>query len=319
MPLEAIPALMGAALATGTLWDESVAAWGVVGILYHLAGYGHNSLADWIKGHDRDDPNKQHHPLNAGTISPKRAKWFVWMLMACTAVLTTALAAGSILAITGVGLALIGGLIYNYFGKRTEFKFIYISIAHSMMFAIPFFALGGDVTSGAFQFGMIYMFLWIAFQISVSGEIKDIAQDDSNFIRDLGTDFTMRHASRRGPTIEFSTYVKQYAYSLKLLTVITSMLIAIWLKSLPRVYLLIIPISLAMFATSVQLLKNGGWNRRTRIANMSLIEMFTAYLFIVSFTNVIGILSVAALIFSSTLWVIIGNKLLWGTFVAPEV
>lgn len=310
---------MGAALAGGTVWSVNVLLWGMVGVLYHLAGYGHNSITDWVNGFDKDDPHKQHHPLNTGTITEGKAKLFIRILLVLTAVLTIGLAYPDPAAMGAVGVAMICGFAYNYIGKLTELKFVFISIAHSMLFVIPFFALGGEGGSKALELGLIYMFLWIVFQISVSGEIKDIKQDESNFLRNLGVNFKeMPHIADK-TWMEFSGYAKKYAYSLKTLTIITSILIAVSLNSDAYIYMMITILSVVMISGTVNLMSNGKWDRNSKVSQMSLIEMYTTYMFIVSFIGIIGVIAAGFIIGLSTLWVIGGNRLLWGTFVAPDV
>lgn len=186
VPLEAVPTLMGAALAAGTVWSIDVALWCVAGILYHLAGYGHNSVSDWKRGYDKNDPYKQHHPLNRGTISPDVAKSLVGWLLVITVIYAAALAYPDPQALSALALGVIFGVLYNTHGKVTELKFIYISIAHTSMFVAPYLALGGDPSWSPFMFGLIFVFLWVVFQISVSGELKDITQDESNLLKEFG-------------------------------------------------------------------------------------------------------------------------------------
>lgn len=318
-PLEAIPALMGAALAVGSLWSVDVAAWGIVGVLYHLAGYGHNSLSDWVAGYDKDDPHKQHHPLNTGAISEAEARWVINLLMAAAIIITLYLTFGNAGAVISMFTAIAFGLAYNIIGKATQLKFVFISVAHTMMFVIPFLALGGSAFRPEFLLGALFVFLWVAFQISVSGEIKDIVQDESNFLRKLGVDFFGNLDTVDDQRISFSNHVRRYAYSLKILTALTSLMIIAVIDVYLTSFVFLCIFIIATFALTARLVEDGKWERKRRIKQMSMIEMFTAFMFIYSFSSIIGPYSAFILMILSMMWVVVGNNLLWGSTVAPKV
>jgi len=185
--LEAPMAMAGAALALGELADPRVAAWGLLGAVYHIAGYGMNSYVDWKKGYDKDDPNKQHHPLNTGSISPSTAKYNIYFLIAAFAIFALALSGFRPIGFLCLGVLLAGGLAYNYFGKITVFKFIPISIAHTMVFVFPYMIYDGEISTGFIALTIAY-FTHHVFQIAISGEIKDIKQDEANFLKTMGAD-----------------------------------------------------------------------------------------------------------------------------------
>jgi|APHM01.1.fsa_nt_gi UbiA prenyltransferase family. len=134
--LEAPMALIGAAIGVGTFVDPRVGAWLLFGALYHIVGYGMNSYVDWKKGFDKDDPMKQHHPLNTGDIDPETAKKVIYGLTGALVVYLFALTYSSPPAVGLSVLMIVSGLIYNYFGKYTILKFVPISIAHTLVFFI---------------------------------------------------------------------------------------------------------------------------------------------------------------------------------------
>lgn len=319
VPLEAVPALLGAALAEGGMWKESVALWTIAGVLYHLAGYGHNSVEDWINGFDKDDPNKQHHPLNRGTISPIRAKYFVQILVIFTVMYVLWLAYPDPRAVGVLVLGLVTGLAYNIVGKLTKFKFILISAAHTSIFVIPYLAQGGRVNSLIFALGTFYMFIWIVFQISVSGEIKDFAQDESNFLKSLGSGVEAIPDQTVDTYIHISKYAKHYAYSLKILTIFTAFTIASALNSNIIILLILLVGSLILINLTTTMLESGYWDRTSRVAQMSLIEMMTASLFVASLWTVIGPIGAVMVIVSSIAWALLGNRILWGSLIGPRV
>jgi len=316
VPLEAIPAILGAMLATQGELTLSVLMWGIMGILYHSAGYGMNSYIDWKKGYDKDDPGKQHHPLNTGKLSESEAKIFTYVLFAFGIIYTAALAFPNFDALAIMGIGIIFGLLYNIKGKETHYKFIYISIAHSTVFAIPYAALGGDLSSLTFILGIVYVFIWVVFQISVSGEIKDVVQDDEeNFLKHLGTrieDYGMYNQ------ILHSQFAQSYSHGVK--TANVAVALAIVALNLNKVALAGVFISgIVSLFISVMLLESGVYRRQENIAKMSLIEMFTAFMFVFSLAGVIGKTYTAGIIISSVVWVVIFNKYLWDSFIGPKV
>lgn len=323
LPLETVPALMGAALAVGTVWSKQVALWAIFGALYHIAGYAHNSLKDWENGYDKDDPYKLHHPLNTGALSKRQASVFVYTALIGTAVYAVLLSGFDLSTLSVIGIAMMAGLAYNTIGKKTEFKFVYISIAHTMVFVIPFVALDGDLSSISFKLGLIYMFLWIVFQISVSGEVKDITQDEENFLKHLGAGAKVGSLDMPGYdprfVVEFSRYVKHYAYSIKVLGAISGLVVMGVLNvGLPAITIYVV-LSLTQLNISIQMLRDGPFMRHHRVRLMSIVEMLTAISFVLMYINIIGAVSILAITVGSVVWVVLGNKVLWGTLVGPEV
>ena len=320
-PLEIVPTVLGAALAVGEIWSIEVAMWGVLGLLYHLAGYGQNSYADWEGGYDKNDPYKQHHPLNTGVLSPKTAEILV------TALFILSLAYGSILAypsIPGGALlvtAAISGVIYNYLGKRSVFKFVFIAIAHTCIFAMPYVSLGGEISSRVFLTGCLFVFLWVVFQISISGEIKDlISKDEKNLLRDIFGHGARTYNGENDIVVIFGAGIQIYALLVKGTTLALGLFIMRMIGTQGYIY----PISLFLFsvgavAATVSLLTSGNYERQTRIRNMAFVELFTMSVFIVAFWGLIGTVAVVTLMVGSLIWVLTFNRLEWGTWLSPEV
>lgn len=320
IPLEAVPAAIGASLAVGEFWSTSVLLWIIAGALYHLTGYGQNSYSDWKSGFDREDRHKQHHPLNSGAISPKRAKWTVYSLFALTAIYVAYLVYPSPLGYAVMATGVISGVIYNYLGKRTVFKFVFISLAHTSMFVLPYISLGGEIRDLLFLSGLMYVFTWVMFQISVSGEIKDITEfDEKNFLRDgfhrgaRATDVGDRYIVLFGPGAQI------YSLFLKTLNMSTSLLIlaVLWPSYIST--LVVVPLMFFIVAFTISMLSPGNYDRETRVRLMSIIEGGTLFVFVASYEAIIGLGAVVTLIFGSVLVVVTLNLVEWQTFVAPEV
>lgn len=308
--LETVPAYIGAVLATGVLLSIDALLWLVFGVLYHLIGYGMNSYMDWVNGYDTDDPHKADHPLNAGRLSPDTAKLFLGILLPIGVIYTIWLLnnlAGYVVFL----VTIVFGVLYNTLGKQTEYKFIFISIAHTGVFVLPYISLGGEIFKLEFIIGVMYMLLWLTFQIGLSGDIKDITMDEENFVTQLG-------ASSYEKYITFSSYVRYYSFVLKTITILTALVIPLYTMNTFGI-LSISLVAIPLFHSLSILVSSGYFDRQHRVKHMSLIEGYTATIFVLMYSHVLGIIASIAIIALSFISVIVGNKYLWGTFIAPKV
>lgn len=305
-PLEAVPALIGALLATGGSITLHVVGWGVFGVLYHLTGYGMNSYTDWKKGYDKDDPNKQHHPLNTGEIRELDAVMFMWIIAIFTAGLAFILSIHSAHAIALIAAMVISGVAYNLFGKETILKPIPISIAHTLVFVIPYIALGGEINI-LFYALTVYVYLWILFQISVSGELKDFWQDEANFLKRI----------RNGYLWSLGSLPILYALSVK----VVSLGIAIRVSKHYGHTAVTFWLSFLCVITTILLLATvkSKDNRDTIVKTISMIEGLMVFILAASVSQIIGKYLAAGLIIASVAWVVIFNMLEWRTLLSPKV
>lgn len=311
VPLETVPAIVGASLASGTMWSTEVGLWGVFGVLYHLSGYGMNSYTDWKNGFDKEDEWKQHHPLNSGSISPEMAKVTVFALLALTVTYSVWLVYPSVLGTVLLTLAITSGVIYNELGKETKWKFLFICFAHTSVFAIPYVSLGGEVTS-VFLAGVLYVFVWVMYQISVSGEVKDMETDEQNFMKSMG-------AAMAGDMAVFPDECRRYGYFLKSSNIfLASAVMFYYGTGLLAIYIVAI-VGVLTLLLNRSLLRTATYTRSGRIEDMSMIEMFTLTIFCLMFITPLGGIESWSLIIVSGVWVIAGNKAIWDTWIAPKV
>lgn len=331
-PLETVPALVGAALAKGTLWDIEVALWGIFGVLYHLTGYGMNSYLDWKKGYDKEDSHKQHHPLNSGALSPSQGKIAVQILFLVTFVYAVVMTNPSILGYIILVSGVLAGVAYNIYGKTTIYKFLPISWAHTTVFIVPYVASGGSITSVPFLLGVLYVFLWVVFQISVSGEIKDIMEfQEANFLREILDVRVHTHANTEGGLVDFGTFSQTYTIGVKGLNLLAIAPVYLMLAGVPLfswegvglmaigAILLLMGLSMMVVGQVVFLIQSGDYIRGYRVRSMAVIELLTLAIFSVAYAPAMGLPAVVTLIGGSILWVIAGNKIEWGTILAPDV
>lgn len=326
VPLEAVPAALGAALALGELVNFWVWAWFVSGVFYHLSGYGMNSLMDWDSGHDKHDPHKQHHPLNSGTLSREQASKVVRALFAFTAVYTLLLVFPSWMGAVVMVVGIISGVGYNALSKSTVFKPIPIGIAHTTMFVLPYVSLGGEVYAPEFILASLAVFTWVLYQIGISGEIKDVvSEEETNILTALDLARVRNVADEfyqpREVKLFFNPLMLVISYTLKGITIAACIFLFITLGgtvTLPYLIVFLVFSSLCL-VLSVLLVKDGEYNRDGRIFQMSMIEFLTLVVFAFAFAPVIGHRGASALVILSALWVLVFNKLEWDTWVAPEV
>lgn len=324
-PLETVPALVGALLATNGEITQGVLLWGVAGVMYHLSGYGMNSYADWSGGFDKDDPFKQHHPLNNGSLDPDRAKAFVYVLFFFTTVYTyyLALIYGSPIAAVVITIGVIAGVLYNYVGKYTEHKYMFISAAHMTMFIAPYVSLGGNEPAIVVLGGGL-VFTWVVYQIAVSGEIKDIVMDEANLLKDEFNVRVNKAESCNVDVVAEESYIyntaeaQVYGAVLRIVIGLFGIALALYLGSIPAAALVAL-ISLATIYFSSEMLQSGAYKRGMRIQDMSMIETCTLGILLVSTLPFLGTLTALTIFVASGLWLVSFNLYLWGTVIAPEV
>ena len=320
-PLEMIPAIVGAVLVTGELVSAQVAIAGLFGLFYHLTGYGHNSYSDWRNGYDKDDEHKQHHPLNTGELAPHDAKEFIFISAAITAIIGVAMSLNSPDALAYLILAVIAGVYYNEMGKQTYLKFIPISFAHTSTFAVPYLALGGHPSDRLFLLGAGFVFLWVVYQISVSGEVKDLDTDEENLIRRLGLVERYMFDEERNMVkrLVVPPEARTYSYTLRLVIGFWALIGAI--LYIGREYtLILIPffVLLSVYLNAVMMGRDLN-NRDARIRNMALIEFCSMAIFLSMYAPLLSLTVAGGLMGLAFLWVRAGNWYLWGTSIAPKV
>jgi len=328
--LEAPIAAFGAAAALGTVFDPRVALWALVGLLYHYGGYGQNSYYDWDNGYDKDDPHKQHHPLNAGSISPRVAKHAANIAVLGYLVITIWLVMSTPVAVAITIGAFVCGLMYNVIGKRVKHKWLLLAISHSSLFIIPYAHYSGiDLFSVLITIALISHH---AFQIAISGDIKDIGQDESSMLNEIGI-----YSSKAKVWNQFGEESKSSSQrircSLKAIlavVTITSFQIATVLvvnvlhyntlnTDVLLLTLTIFMSGLCLIYLSVSIVKTGEYNRETRLQQISVREVvgfWTIYIAIIPIVGINGYLIALILTIS---YVIIHSKFMWGTILRPEV
>ena len=323
-----IPAL-GAAAALGTLWDLQVALWAIVGLLYHYAGYGQNSYYDWEKGYDKDDPHKQHHPLNTGEIDPDNAKVAANGLVAATVVLIVSLAGLNLLAISLIVVAFASGVIYNVYGKSIEHKYIFLAIAHSMLFLIAYATYADTVTPYAL---LIFLALVVhhSFQIAISGDLKDIEQDEGSVLEEFGIEWrttdTVSGVSDIGIDNGFIRHTTKVDFRITLLTLTQVGLtaLALWILHMDnpvttRTMTVLFSLGIALWLSSLRVVTDGPYIRKRRMRNIAVRELVGLWTIYAALIPVIGELGYIIAFVLCVSYLITHSRFMWGTFLRPKV
>lgn len=168
----------------------------VFGLLYHFVGFGYNSLFDYAR-YDRDDPNKSHHPMNRGVLTQHQVSqvlnafliigimffFLLWIInLPRTHMQIYPLFVATLLFAVGIMF----GFVYNLFSKDDKRNAgLTISMSY-VCIALAIYLISGGTDVGSFSFVMIWIFCYIAFQIWIGGEAKDMGNlNEKNLLRDL--------------------------------------------------------------------------------------------------------------------------------------
>ncbi|MEM0011097.1 MAG: UbiA family prenyltransferase [Candidatus Bathyarchaeia archaeon] len=159
----------------------------VLGLMVHTAGFGMNSLVDYLYGYDRADPSKAHHPLVTGRISVLQASVFIFGLQLASVFY--------FIALTHVWFAVVSFAVYVFFGwcynllaKRNKWAAMaYLGISMGALFFAAA-SVKGLVTSTIVAASLYTCFV-VVFQIGICGDLKDLAAGthEVNVLQQLGT------------------------------------------------------------------------------------------------------------------------------------
>lgn len=314
VPLEAVPTGVGAVLAMGTVYHVEVLLFIALGALYHIAGYSANSYIDYKKGYDRDDPNKSHHPLVSGELSEARAKVFVVVSVALTLLYGMWLSGGDKLAVAILLVAFIMANSYNFFSKVTVLKPLPISVAHALMFSFSYVAAGGESLE-ILGSGTMFVFTWVLYQIAVSGEVKDITTDESNVMKRLGSRV---NESGEGMYIVSPPRVLILTIALKVTPVACAMYIISELNGYIYIWWIMAIAQVSVYL-GIEIVENGIYIRSERVRSMATMELSMVAMFLMVISPLSSSWEAWAAVVLSLGWVVIFNKIQWGTVLAPRV
>jgi 4-hydroxybenzoate polyprenyltransferase len=314
-PLEMLIAGTGAALASGTVWSWNVLLFVLFGWLYHNAGYGHNSVEDFIRGYDKDDPHKSHHPLQRGAIDPRTARTVTLVMIASSFVFGMVIAGFDPVAIAILAVLTGSGFVYNIFGKRMGVKFLPIAIAHSLLLPFAFFGSGGGGGTDLLVVGTLTacLILQIVYQIMIEGDLKDIDMNEASFLGDLGV-----RAS--GGRYSVSGTASLASFSLKGISIMGLMTALVIQNGGAADFLLMVALSSAVIILDRSLMRGGIYDHTRVLRTMALMEVSTTFALAAAISpSAGGVLPVMSLMAIGILYFVLMNRFLWGTGLVPKV
>lgn len=314
--LEAPLAVLGASLALGSFNKPVLLGWLAFGMLYHYVGYGMNSYADWKKGFDKEDPRKQHHPLNQGTIDPDTSKNAIFVLLGLLIVSGIALGGLNLVTVGSIAVMVVSGVSYNYFGKFLTLKFLPISIVHTMVFVFPYLVYSDEV-SWAFGLAASAYFVHHAFQIIISGDIKDIDQDEASLIERLGAN--LGYGVIYEDEFDAGMKVMVLTFSLTIAEIILATSAAFMLRSSIITYVIIVILGFWMLYESDKIIATGPFNREQRLEHISRKEIAGYAMIHSAFIPVIGITGYFIIVGFMVGYLLPVSKYMWGNWVKPDV
>ncbi len=323
--LEMTIAALGAALAVGTIWDLNVLLFLLFGWLYHNAGYGHNSVEDFIGGYDRGDPNKAHHPLQRGSIKPMTARYITLGMIAVSFVYGVVISGFNLWAIGVLLTLMVMGFVYNLFNKRMGCKFLPIALAHSLLFPFSFLGAGGTIPIGdlfpnptlflpaVVLLGTLYLLFQIAYQIMIEGDLKDIHMSEASLLKRLGVGV-------KGGRFHTSATARIVSFKIKLLSILVLFSIVHLLGGGVIEYAAVSLMSLLLLFYDRRLMGGRRWDHSACLRDMAIMEVVSTFsLAVVLVPAIGGCLSAIGLMAFNLAFFVIMNRLLWGTFLIPRV
>ncbi len=324
-PLEMTITITGSALAVGTIFDLRILLFLLFGWLYHNAGYGQNSVEDYLRGYDKDDPNKAHHPIQRGVIDPYTARTVCRVLILILFVYGVIISNFDPISVVLLATLIAMGIVYNLFNKKMTGKFIPIAIAHSLLFPFAFFGSGGaiDISSAApyvsgpeagaalLLFG--YLLVQVIYQIMIEGDLKDIDMDEASLLKEMGV------CVREG-ILQSSPLARGVAFFLKASSVAIIFLVLSTLDGTVDNYVGALVFSLLILYLDQKLMGRGPWEHSRCLKTMSLMEVASTFALAVAITPEIGgwIPALLIMVFNMVYFVMM-NRFLWGTVIKPRV
>jgi 1,4-dihydroxy-2-naphthoate octaprenyltransferase len=324
-PLEMTITICGSALALGTIFDLKVVLFLFFGWLYHNAGYGQNSVEDYIRGFDRDDPNKAHHPLQRGAIEPYMARNVCRLLIAILFIYGVIISGFDPLSIFLLATLIAMGIVYNLFNKEMTGKFIPIAIAHSLLLPFAFFGSGGTLEFSSsppylIDFGTRaalllfgYLLLQVIYQIMIEGDLKDIDMDEASLLKRMGV-----HV--KDGILHTSHIARGSSFLVKASSVTVLFLALSTLNATIDNYVGAAVFGIILLILDQKLMGSGPWEHSQCLKLMSLMEVASTFAIAIAIAPEIGGWMPAVLIMAfNMVYFVLMNRFLWGTVIKPRV
>lgn len=286
----------------------------------HFASFAENSLFDFTQGYDRGDPAKSHHPLEQGSISVHSAiNVIVWgkivlMVIGCT--LTFLWSPSPLWSILCLFMWYAWGTAYNLgLSKESLLGFLPISIAFTAMGGWAWLLSHSEL--GALgSFYLAFVFFTILFQISWSGHLKEMGQEEqSNILIKMGARLIFLDDIQRftpGKSKIYGITIKAINIILAIGIFLVQVQYRVLRIDMPLYWFSIIATAILSFIALLFLSKLINWrvySRPIELKNMGIEEIATIFLPI---PVLLGYISIPFMLFAATYYFSI-NKILWKT------
>jgi len=276
----------------------SMISYGVFGWLFQAVGMADNQVTDYP--YDLMDPNKTHFPLVAAGIRPRDAELFVKTVLVLLLILGAWLSAGKAPALLSLLVCAVLGLIYNHYNKTKLWTPIVLAVSFAMLPLYVYFSVGVQLST-LLILSNTYFFLFTAYQVAITGELKDLETNERSFLRILGCRIENNYFSA-SPT------VLGYAISLKMLGLLVVLVIASTTGAFVECIALTIPIVIAVGLS----VRSGQWNREGRLKSMLLVEILSYCILLISVLPVIGTTQALLLVLIPFAFSALVNRILYG-------
>ncbi len=251
---------------------------GLFALFAHWISFGHNSLMDTAMNYDVLDKNKAHHPLVAGRISLHAAHnvihWSLCGLAVAATVLSLTVSPNPFMALTSVFLWFVFGYAYNSgLSKESLLGFVPISVCFTAMAAWGWFLSHNNLNMTGWLY-LGYVFFLILFQISFSGNLKELEiKEKSNILVKMGAQVSTVNGEKRftpGKAWFFAWFVKGF-------TLLFGYLL-LWQNYNPLRLMITIFFSALVITSLYKLTKPRPYIRHKELMSMSVMEILTIYL-----------------------------------------
>lgn len=297
-------------------------------ILLHWFHSGHNSLMDSAMGYDIKDPNKKHFPQFNGTLTIVDMHRIIHLLLFFMAIWLLLIVyispGGKELSLMFFLIYIVTGHVYNDgLSKATIWGWVFCSISMASLYA-GFFFLAATGFNYVVVHAIAFTFLLVAYQIGVSGEVKDLdtKSDEKNFLKYLGGEVK---------EIKYNTYsiylyqpgVKVFVFALMIKVGMVFVVLNLF-KYVDSGFNFIyhVPVLALMFANlfaSAILVGNLTWDH-DRVLRFCAYEAITnIFLGLIMISPFIGYIEAYTLIIASLLYYVVLNRIIWNTTVTPRV
>ena len=288
---------------------------GIFALLFHWFTYGHNSLMDTIAGYDLRDKQKAHHPLVRGAISYESAHKVIHTGLFILTLIAIWLAlkgdGNPFLAIAWFAIFITAGHAYNDgLSKTTIWSFAPITICFTAFAIFGFYVAATEMTDLMFCVALYFAVTWL-FQLSLSGELKEITEKEANLLKYMGARVGNNH-------LELGK-AKYYGWLVKLVNLgVGCYIIYRFGFNLLSIALFALLAALAIYFC-YELTKDRIWDRNKSLVHMALEEIATIYIMPTILIPIIGLVASATLMVFGIIYFMIYNFFLWGTILRPRV